>query len=338
MKNSLSSTVELVILVTPHFNIATTTAFLDPFRATNYLMGTTVFKWTIVSNTGGDILASNGLSISTLAIEDVSKKLPGVVVVSSSWSPEAHHSSAANNALRGWSQRGAQIGALDTGGFILAKAGLLENKRATVHYEHIDAFIELFPKVSVTEDLFVIDGTTFTCCGGMASVDLALSILAKLQGEGVANAAARYLFHHDLRGPETSQNPSQLEPVGRTTPIIVRRAIAIMEIHLETTIAIPDICEELQISQRHLNRLFKTYVRKTPVQYYRHIRLDRARGLVTQTEMKFSEIAVASGFNSQIHFSRAYHERFGLPPKRDRIEGRVPFEFRAWPMHSPKGL
>lgn len=330
--------IELVIIVTPHFNLATTTAFLDPFRAANYLMARAIFKWILVSENGGNITASNGLSISTRAIGDVLKQSPNYVIVSSSWSPETHSSRALTNAVRGWSQAGARIGALDTGGFILAKAGLLDGKRATVHYEHIDAFIELFPKISVTEDLFVIDGNTFTCCGGVASVDLALSILANLQGEGAANATARYLFHHDLREPETSQNPSQLEPVGRTTPAIVRRAIATMETHLETPISVPDICDELQISQRHLNRLFKAYVRKTPVQYYRHIRLDRARGLVTQTEMKLSEIAVASGFNSQIHFSRAYHERFGLPPKRDRIEGRVPFEFRAWPMHSPKGL
>ena len=60
---------------------------------------------------------------------------------------------------------------------------------------------------------------------------------------------------------------------------------------------------------------------------------DRARGLVTQTDLSISEIAMASGFSSHIHFSTVYRERFGLPPRDDRIEGRVPFEYRAWPMH-----
>jgi AraC family carnitine catabolism transcriptional activator len=101
-------------------------------------------------------------------------------------------------------------------------------------------------------------------------------------------------------------------------------------------LSIPEICKKLNISQRHLGRLFKTYVRKTAVLYYRDIRLDRARGLVTQTELKLSEVSVASGFSSQVHFSRAYHERFGLSPKQDRIDGRVPFEFRAWPMYNPE--
>jgi AraC family carnitine catabolism transcriptional activator len=81
--------------------------------------------------------------------------------------------------------------------------------------------------------------------------------------------------------------------------------------------------------------LFAEYVNKSPVLYYRDIRLDRARCLVTQTDMKLADIAVASGFVSQAHFSRIYSERFGLAPSRDRVEGRVPFEFRAWPMHNP---
>ena len=111
-----------------------------------------------------------------------------------------------------------------------------------------------------------------------------------------------------------------------------------METHLENPLLIPEICKKLNISHSHLGRLFKTYVRKTAVLYYRDIRLDRARGLVTQTELKLSEVSVASGFSSQVHFSRAYHERFGLSPKQDRTDGRVPFEFRAWPMYKPERI
>ena len=106
-----------------------------------------------------------------------------------------------------------------------------------------------------------------------------------------------------------------------------------MEKNLESPLPISDICKQTDISHRQLDRLFKTYVRKSPSLYYRDIRLDRARGLVTQTEMPLAQVALASGFASQVHFSRAYRQRFGLPPSKDRIEGRVPFEFRAWPMH-----
>ncbi len=345
MTPALAHPIEILVVVTPHFNLATTSAFLDPFRAANYLTGQSRFKWSLISYSGGAVATSNGMTVATAALSTTTGSPPDIVVVSSSWSPERYQEAALTKQLQRWARAGTRaetrartrIGALDTGGFILAKAGLLDGKRATVHYEHIDAFIELFPEIDVSETVFVVDGPVFTCCGGMASMDLALHLLQELGGEGLANAAARYLFHHAVRGPDASQNPDRLEPFGQTTPSLVRRAIDVMEAHLETPLSIPAICQHLKVSQRHLGRVFKDYVRKTPVLYYRDIRLDRARGLVTQTELKLSEIAVASGFASQVHFSRAYHQRFGLSPRQDRIDGRVPFEFRAWPMHTPKG-
>lgn len=330
-------TIDFLILVTPHFNLNTTTAFLDPFRVANYISGKNTFRWRLVSLEDGTIQASNGMLLATEPLNELYGSKPTIAVISTSWAPEAYQGSDMVAAVLRLSKAGAMVGGLDTGGFILAKAGLLNGKKATVHYEHIDAFSELFPKVTVTESLFEMGTNHFTCCGGIASTDLALALLRSFEGEGLANATARYLFHHNVRGEEASQNPSFLEPYGRTTPSIVRQAIDFMESNLEETVSIPDICEQLHISQRHLNRLFKKFVHKTPVLYYRDIRLDRARGLVTQTEMKLSEVAVASGFASQVYFSRAYKDRFGLSPTQDRIEGRVPFGFRAWPMHSPRG-
>ncbi|MEM6944615.1 MAG: helix-turn-helix domain-containing protein, partial [Pseudomonadota bacterium] len=122
------------------------------------------------------------------------------------------------------------------------------------------------------------------------------------------------------------------EPLGASVPPKLRAAIRLMEQNLEAPIPIPEIAQSAGLSPRQLERLFGFYVCTSPLQYYRDIRLDRARGLVTQTEMPVWEIAVACGFASPEHFSRAYRARFGLPPRADRQEGRVPFEFRAWPM------
>ncbi|MEQ9694410.1 helix-turn-helix domain-containing protein [Shimia sp. SDUM112013] len=113
----------------------------------------------------------------------------------------------------------------------------------------------------------------------------------------------------------------------------MKRAITLMERNLEQPLSIPEISRTIGLSQRQLNRLFTRYVNNSPTLYYRDIRLDRARGLVTQTEMPLAEVAIAAGFASQVHFSRAYRQRFGLSPRSDRVEGRVPVEFRAWPMH-----
>ena len=333
MNRFSDSPLQILVLVTPHFNLAATMGFVDPFRAANYLDGKGHFRWEFASESGGACPASNGATIETVPMHQTQNKRRDLVLVSSSWTPEAHNSSALHAALWRWARQGAIIGALDTGAFILAQAGLLKSRRATVHYEHIDAFGEMFPDCEISEELFVFDGNRITCAGGSASVDFALNILRGTHGDALTNAAARYLFHQSVRPAGSQQNADPVEPLGNTAPRSVRRAITLMEKHLETPLPISDICDRTGISHRQLDRLFHSYVGKTPSLYYRDIRLDRARGLVTQTEMPLAQVALASGFASQVHFSRAYRQRFGLPPRQDRIEGRVPFEFRAWPMH-----
>ncbi len=321
------------IVVTPNFNLAATLGFVDPFRAANYLEGVSHFSWDIASEAGGACLASNGLSVQTETLKDVSQDQMDFLVLSSSWTPEQHATPAVQAALRQAVLRKVPIAGLDTGAFIMAEVGLLEGRRATVHYEHIDAFRELYPNVDCTEAVFEFDEDRITCCGGAASFDCALQILRGLKGNDLANAAARYVFHANIREPGAPQNPQVVEPLGAKVPDAVRNAILAMEQNLEEPLPMPEICAAAKISHRQLNRLFAQYLRKTPALYYRDIRLDRARGLVTQTSLPMSEIAYACGFSSQVHFSRAYKERFGLPPIKDRVEGRIPFEFRAWPMH-----
>jgi len=323
----------LMMIVAPSFNISATMSFIDPFRAANYLDGKIYFKWQFVSEVGGFCPASNGAGIETAGLADIASDRADIVIVSSSWTPEKHMTAKTGNALRNWDRGGATLGALDTGAFVLAQAGLLKGRRATVHYEHIDAFQELYPDVDVVENLYALDGNRITCCGGGASVDFALQILQGIHGSALANAAARYIFHDRLRGLAAMQHPEGNEPLGTVVPATLKTAIQVMEAHLEDPMSIPDICEQAGVSHRQLDRLFATYIKKTPALYYRDIRLDRARGLVTQTELPIAQVAMASGFASQVHFSRSYKDRFGLPPSQDRIEGRVPFEYRAWPMH-----
>ncbi len=326
---------KILVVVTPNFNMAATMAFLDPFRVANYLDGKMRFRWVIAAESD-PCLASNGSALAVRKFADIVGEPFDIVVVSSSWTPETAATPDVLAALRKWARGGSTMGALDTGAFILAEAGLLNGHRATAHYEHIDAFKELYPDIEVTETLFVMGDKSFTCCGGVASGDAALQLVAGVAGDAMANAAARYIFHPQLRAADMPQNPAASEPLGRTVPDNLRRAIALMERHLENVIPVAEVARGVGLSQRQLDRLFQRYVGKSPVAYYRDIRLDRARGLVTQTAMQIAEIALASGFSSAVHFSRAYKVRFGLNPRRDRVEGRIPFEFRAWPMHRPE--
>jgi transcriptional regulator GlxA family with amidase domain len=319
------------MFVTPNFNIAATAAFIDPLRAANYLLGESRFAWEFVSLHGGGVMASNSMQVDTRPLRDGAGQ-PDLFVVSSSWNPDLAIGPELQTKIRNLARSGVRIGAIDTGVFVVAATGLLNGRRATCHYEHIDALIELHPEILVSEDIFVWDEAFVTCCGGSAATDCALHLVRQRLGDRLANEAAHYLFHQSIRPPATRQSPSAPEPVGGTVPDPVRQAIRIMERHLEEARSIPEICAEAGISPRQLNRLFDLYVGCGPAAYYRDIRLDRARGLVTQTTMPILEIAMASGFLNQSHFTRAYRHKFGLTPRDDRLEGRIPFEFRAWPM------
>jgi transcriptional regulator GlxA family with amidase domain len=337
MADPKQSPLDILVLVTPSFNLAATSAFIDPFRAANYLEGRTCFRWTIAALAGTSCLASNGLQLGTRSLASIKSRPYDVVVVSASWTPEAARTPQLLAALRRWARAGSMIGGLDTGAFILADAGLLEGMRATVHYEHIDSFRELHPGIEVSEDLFVFGGKRFTCAGGIAASDMALHIIRAHAGDAMANAAARYIFHPGLRAAGTPQNPATSEPLGSHVPESVRRAIQLMEQHLENAVPIATLAARTGLSHRQLDRLFRQFTSASrPSIYYRDIRLDRARSLDhPDRRCPCPRFRMASGFlQPQVHFSRAYKAALRLGrPATDRVEGRIPFEFRAWPMH-----
>lgn len=337
MKNEkapVSHAYKIGLLLLEGFNSFAMQAFVDPFRSTNYLKSSNLYEWRFLGFGQTTVTASNGLSIGKL--EDITKATENydLVVVNASWGVERFAKSPLLKWLRNVFHKGTTLCGLDTGGFILAYAGLLENKRAAVHYEHIAAFRELFPKIIMNEDIFVIDGELLTCCGGLAATDLALEIIRLQQGIELANAASRYIFHERLRAGEEGQLPIAREPVGYSAPVKLREAIIIMERNLEQPLPIGSIAKKVGLSQRQLNRIFQKHTGSSLVRYYLDVRLDRARGLITQTELPILDAAVASGFSSSAQFSRAYKERFGLAPSRDRIEGRVPFQFRSFPSYA----
>ncbi len=325
---------DIALLLLPNFNAMATMAFIDPLRAANYLSATPLYRWEFLALDGRTVTASNGLRATAVRPLPKAAKAYDLAFVCSSWAPEKHYSKELFSWLRRKAKAGTTLGGIDTGAMVLGHAGLLHGCKATVHYEHAAASRELYPRVNWSDDLFVIDGNRLTSCGGMAAADLALEIIRLQHGIGLANASARYIFHDRLRPASEGQSPKHHQPVGYAAPAQLQQAIIHMERNLEDPLSIGDIARASGLSLRTMERLFRQHTGVSPVRYYQDVRLDRARGMITQTDMSVLEISVACGFSSPDYFSRTYKRRFGLTPSADRVEGRVPFQFRAYPAHA----
>lgn len=314
------------MLLLPAFNSLAANAFIDPFRAANYLQNKLHYDWKFLSLNGGEVTASNGWITARTQNYQETNSVFDFLVVNASWTPESFQETNLQRWLHKLAKQNTVLIGIDTGAFVLAYAGLMKNRKAVVHYEHHESFLESFPKIPLQQSLFVIDDNRMTCCGGLAAADLATEIVRIEQGIDLANAVAHYIFQDRLR--QSNEKQYAYEPVGYSMPEALREAIILMERNLEEPLALNEIAHYAGISQRQLERLFNKFTKTTPIKYYINIRLEQARKLVTQTELSLIEISGICGFKHAEQLSRSYKRRFGMPPSKHRIEGRIPFQFR----------
>jgi transcriptional regulator GlxA family with amidase domain len=200
---------------------------------------------------------------------------------------------------------------------VLAKAGLLDGKRATIHWENHDAFLEEFEEVTLTKSIFVIDGNRMTTAGGTASIDLMLSLIADEHGEKLANAVADQQIYSTIRTDQDTQRLSVPTRIGVRHPKL-SQVIQMMEGNIEEPISPSILAREVGMSTRQLERLFRRYLSRSPKRYYMELRLQKARNLLMQTDMTVINVALACGFASPSHFSKCYRAHYQTTPYRER--------------------
>ena len=205
-------------------------------------------------------------------------------------------------ALRRLAERRVPLGALCTGGYALAKAGLLDKYRATIHWENLSALREEFPRIRLSDQLFTIDHDRFTCSGGVAPLDLMLHLVESKLGAQVSQLISEQFIVERVRNDRDLIKVAQL-----------------MEENIERPLSLDEIASATGLSRRQIERLFKRHLNCVPKRYYLQLRLRRARELLLQTSMPIIDITTACGFQSPPHFSRCYRAQFGCPPSSERL-------------------
>jgi transcriptional regulator GlxA family with amidase domain len=314
--------------VVPDFPLTSLAIGLDVLRVTNRMTGRPVFRWTILSRDGQPVRASTGTTIlidGALASARRAPRVedrPDMVFVVAGLDVERHAYAEIKRWLGRVRGQGAAIGAIAAGTYILAAAGLLDDRNCTIHWENMSAFTEHFPLARVKPQLWAIDGDIHTCAGSSSVMDLMLQIVTRHTDAETAGKVAEQCLVTAIRRPEDSQR-APIGPHASDAHPVIAAASRIMERHIEEPLALKRLAGEVGLSLRQIERLFHGELGRSPAEYYRHLRLERAKHLLAQTRMPVLEVALASGFASAAHFSKSYRRQFGQAPTDFRRVRRV---------------
>lgn len=312
---------DVTIYVSPGFNMTATMHFVDAFQAVNALDTEPRYTLHYCSDTGGPVASRQGPSMETEDV-DLVKSASDIVVISTSDDPmEACFAPLAKH-LRYWQKQGNLVIGVETGAFAMADAGLMGGE-ACVAPSHAKAFHKNYPQTEFSDALYTMDAANRSCVGGAAALDMALHVLSERHSPDLVRSVRDFLLAPPQRAGSQGLNTGAAMPLNEGLPAPLKTAIENMRGSLDKAVSIPALAKKTKLSQRQLERLFKSHTGMSPNQYYRMLRLDRAREMVTRGSAPMPEIAAACGFQSSVHFSRAYKEQFGRPPMRDRVRTRL---------------
>ncbi len=309
--------VRIAFLLVPRFSMMAFAAGVEPLRAANRLSGSPLFQWQLVSADGAPVEASNGICVAAQSSLAELGKIDTIIACAGLEAPEVERNIKVHHQLRRLAHHGTVIGAISSGSFLLAEAGLLAGRRCTVHWEYLEAFRTRYPQLEVTEDLYVIDRNVFTCSGGTAALDMMVHFISQTAGSQLALAVAEQFIHPQVRTQEEQQRLDLHTRYRIENPKLIQ-VISLMEGALDEPVELREMARHANISVRQVERLFREHIGSSPKSFYLDLRLAKARALLRRTLGSLRTIALECGFGSPSHFCHAYKRRYGIPPTHER--------------------
>ncbi len=289
MDASVARSRKITFFLVPSFSMIAFATAIEPLRLANRHLGYPYYKWRLVTLDGGPGHASNGLEVRVDgSLEEEKRRIqgedrPDMVFVCSGVFVERFDSRPIHSWLRQLHRSGTIVGALCTGAWVLAKAGLLDGKRCAIHWENLPGFAEAFPEADVYADLFEVDQNIYTCAGGTASLDMMFQIINEDHGETVVNRVCEQCLTDRVRNPHDRQRLPLRARLGiHNTKVLF--IIELMEANIAEPLSLIELANYAGLSRRQIERLFRRAMGRSPARYYLELRLDRARHLLLQSE------------------------------------------------------
>lgn len=301
-------------LLVPGFTLLAFSSAVEPLRIANQLSQQPLYQWRLMSEEGAAVASSSGISVCT---DGPLGPLPRDtrLFVCSGNPARAAAAAAVVSLVSRHARFGGTVGGICTGAMALAQAGLLRDTAFTLHWENQPAFCEDFPDLTPCATMFEISGKVMTCGGGAASTDMMISLIAADHGAEFAAMVSEMCLRKVMVGVDAAQRSALSVLIRSRNPGLIAM-VARMKAHLEDPLALTDLARASGYSRRHVERMFLSVLGETPGDFYRGLRLDHARNLLSTTDLPLIEVAVACGFASVAHLSKSFRARFGIAPTK----------------------
>jgi transcriptional regulator GlxA family with amidase domain len=304
-------------LLVPNFTLIGFASAAEPLRMANMAREGARYHWITISAEGLPIQSSNGTEVQPDYAMADAPKLDALFVCGSNPVP-AQLNPRHLDWLKELARQGIPLGGICTGSYWLAKAGLLDGYRCTLHWEDAEQFVTGFRDIVVSTRVFEIDRDRYTCSGGIAPVDMMVSLIGQQpDGKALAAQVAELMVCERIRVTSDTQRVPLRQRIGTSQPKLIE-VVSMMENNIEEPLAVDEIAHYVGLSSRQIERLFQEHLKCTPGAYYLELRLMRARQMLLSTEDAIIDIAAACGFISVAHFTRRYRELFDISPGKER--------------------
>ena len=307
-------------LLLPDFALLPLASAADALRMANWLARETLYHWEFISEDSAPAPSSCGVAVGPTVGLGSAPRHDMVIVAAGGRGVAGIGSRALLQWLRVRARGKCLLGAIGLGSFVLARAGLLDGYRCTLHWQSLPGFREEFPHIHATGEVYEIDRDRYTCAGGTATLDLMLALIAQHHGADLATRVAEDLIHERIRTSRDDQRMPLRLRLNTAHPKLLE-VVSLMEGNLEEPLSCTDLAERVRLSVRQLEKLFRAHLKHPPRDYYIRLRLARARKLLKQTSMSVLEVGLATGFTSASHFSKSYREHFKHSPRLERASG-----------------
>jgi transcriptional regulator GlxA family with amidase domain len=302
----------IAVLLFPGFQMMSLAA-ISAFEFANLELGEQVYGIAYLSETGGPVPSSFGVTIETSRFDDPAFDtllVSGAVGIKLPTPRESDFIRCAGAASR-------RVASICTGAFLLAEAGILDGRRATTHWYHARDLQTRYPNIRLEEDrIFIVDGSVWTSAGMTAGVDLALAMVEKDHGIETARAVARMLVVYHRRAGGQSQFSTLLELEPKSDRI--QKALAHARSNLKNELSVEELAEAAHLSPRQFSRIFRSETGQSPAKAVENLRIEAARLMLEQGRHSIDAVARETGFADRERMRRAFLRAFGQPPQAIR--------------------